>query len=76
MIVQHDDRAIPQPHDMARVNRRQEPPVRGLTLRFAGLCAVVWLSLFVDEVIVIVLAQIDLHPVDLPVKNAGIAGVV
>jgi len=29
-----------------------------------------------DEVIVDVLAQIDLHPVDLPVKFAGLASVV
>ena len=29
-----------------------------------------------DEVIVGVLAQVDLHPVDLPVKFAGLAGVV
>jgi hypothetical protein len=34
--------------------RRQTPPVRGLTLRFAELCAIVWFSLFFDEVIVIV----------------------
>jgi hypothetical protein len=29
-----------------------------------------------DEVIVVVLAQIDLHPVDFPVEYARIAGVV
>jgi hypothetical protein len=34
--------------------RRQATPTRGLTLRFAGLCAIVWFSLFFDEVILIV----------------------
>ena len=29
-----------------------------------------------DDVIVAVLAQVDLHPVDLPVKDAGMASVV